>query len=90
MRSCASAGGEHPTDVPIDEGAHAMKPIAMLLIGGSPPPLARGFRRALAARRAPVRTHGRLAPTVMPADLGDHLRDSNAPGRAEVCLGANR
>ena len=36
-------GGEHPADVPIDEGAHVMKPSAMLLIGGSPPPSREAF-----------------------------------------------
>ena len=44
-----------------------MKPILMLLIGGSPQLLARGFRRALGARRARVRTRRRLAPTIMAA-----------------------
>ena len=87
---CICREASIPTDVSIEDGSHAMKPILMLLIGGSPPLLARGFRRALGARRAPVRTRRRLAPTIMPADLGDHLRHSNVPGRAELCLGPNR
>ena len=64
---CICREASIPTDVSIEDGSHAMKPIAMLLIGGSPPLLARGFRRALGARRAPVRTHRRLAPTIMAA-----------------------
>lgn len=60
-------GGAHPYRRSIEDGAHALKPIAMLLIGGSPPLLARGFRRhSLRVARQCGRIGALLRPSCPP------------------------